>query len=60
MKQSISLEKQSRIICPECSNYITGRIQDNGIICGECPVCKSVVSSRQCSTKVKQIKVIKI
>ena len=60
MEKSISLRKQTRIICPECSNYIVGRVQDNGTIIGECHICKSVISSKQCSTKVKQIKVIKI
>lgn len=48
-----------RIICPECSNYFVGKVQKDGLIVGQCPICKAIVSSKQCSTKVKQIKVIK-
>ena len=59
MKKSDSLVKQSRIICPECSNYFTGTDKGNGLTVGQCPICKAIVSSKQCSTKVKQIKVIR-
>lgn len=59
MNKSISLREHSRIICPECSNYFEGTIREGGLVVGKCPVCKSVVSQKQCSAKITQIKVIK-
>ena len=58
MNKSIS-KSNLRIICPECSNYFVGTSQKDGLVVGQCPICKAIVSSKQCSTKVKQIKVIK-
>lgn len=58
MKKVILLKK-TRIKCPECSNYINAVSQPNGTITGKCPVCKSVVSCKQCSSKEKRIRIIK-
>lgn len=59
MNKSVSLRERSRIICPECSNYFEGLVKEDGLVVGRCPVCRAVVSQKQCSTKIKQIKVIK-
>ena len=59
MERTDVLQKKVRIICPECSNYINGKMQTNGSVAGQCPVCKSVVVSKQCTPKEKQIRIIK-
>lgn len=55
--EKISVSR-TRFRCPECSNFINGTIQKNGNIVGQCPVCKSVISCKQCSSKEKHIKII--
>lgn len=47
-----------RIKCPECSNYMTGTINEKGAVSGKCTVCNAIIVSRQCSQKEKHIKVI--
>ena len=59
MKTENSLQKKSRILCPECSNYIDGKLLGNGAIAAQCKFCKCVIVSKQCSPKEKRIKVIK-
>lgn len=59
MENSNSLQKKSRILCPECSNYIDGKLLESGAISGQCKVCKSIIVSKQCSPKEKRIKIIK-
>ena len=59
MELSQTIQKTKRIVCPECSNYILGMIQSNGAIAGKCNICKSVVSSKQCSPRETHIKIIK-
>ena len=38
MENSNSLQKKSRILCPECSNYIDGKLLESGAISGQCKV----------------------
>ena len=59
MERTNTSQKKVRMICPECSNYINGILNENGAIVGQCPICKAVVLSKQCSPKEKRIRIIK-
>lgn len=47
--------RSQRIKCPECLNYMNIKSHNNGAYSGECPVCKSVIFSKQQSPKKKII-----
>lgn len=53
------IEKIVRMRCPDCLNYMTAKVVSEGAVSGICPVCKSLVYSKQHSNKVKYIKIIK-
>jgi len=43
------------IKCPECLNIMIAKIHSNGNVSGRCPVCKSMIISKQRSEKEKLI-----
>lgn len=54
------MEKVStkRTKCPECGNYMTVSLHNNGSESGKCPVCKSVIYKKQPRPKEKIIKIV--
>lgn len=45
--------------CPECSNYVSVKVHDNGATSGTCPICKATFYSKWHSPKERLIRVIK-
>ena len=58
-RSKVRIEKVVRMRCPDCLNYISAKVVSEGAVSGICPVCKSLVYSKQHSNKVKYIKIIK-
>ena len=45
--------------CPNCHNSMTWKQHGNGAMSGTCPVCKSVIYSKQHTPKEKLIRIVK-
>lgn len=52
-------EKKKRMKCPDCLNYMTATVHSNGNISGRCPVCKSMIFSKEPSEKERLIRIVK-
>ena len=59
VENSNSQQKKIRIRCVECLNYIDAILCVNGGIRANCPICKSIIFTKQHSDKEKHIRVIK-
>jgi len=51
--------KTITIKCPECLNFMTAYLQENGGLKGNCSVCKSTIFSKQHSDNEKLIRIVK-
>ena len=52
-------EKPKVIRCPNCFNFMNVKTYKNGAYKGICPVCKTVVYSREHSQKETLMRIIK-
>lgn len=50
--------KKKRIRCLHCSNFMTVRVYEDGSSSGKCPVCKSLIFSKQHSPKEEHYRVV--
>ena len=55
----IQKRKAITMKCPECLNFMTAYIHDNGGLKGNCSVCKATVFTKQHSDNEKLIRIIK-
>ena len=44
--------------CPNCHNKMSAKRHGNGAVSGTCPVCKSVIYSKQHTPKEKLIRIV--
>lgn len=51
--------KQKKIKCPSCSNYMNLDACKNGAYKGTCSVCKTIVFAKKHTKKETYIKIIK-
>lgn len=51
-------QKKKRVKCLACLNYMLVTVQEDGSTRGQCPVCKTIIVSRQHSPKEQHIKLI--
>lgn len=54
------MNKVKRIKCPDCQNYMTVNINENGDAKGHCNKCNSVIITRSPSAKETVIKILKV
>lgn len=53
------MSKVKRIKCPDCLNYMTVTINDNGEAKGCCKKCNAVIIAKQPSEKERLIRIVK-
>ncbi len=53
------MSKVKRIKCPDCLNYMTVTVGDNGEAKGRCKKCNAVIITRQPSEKERLIRIVK-
>ncbi|MGN1201345.1 MAG: hypothetical protein ACI4R8_03725 [Candidatus Caccovivens sp.] len=60
MTNSALSQKNVRIKCPACHNYMDAVALNDGSTKGQCGVCKCVIFSKQHTPKEQLIRIIKI
>ncbi len=53
------MSKVKRIKCPDCLNYMTVTVNDNGEAKGCCKKCNAVIIAKQPSEKERLIRIVK-
>ena len=54
------MSKVKRIKCPDCLNYMTVTINDNGDAKGHCKKCNAVIIEKKPSETERLIRIVKV